>query len=154
VSHNGISAGSFAANKGVTNLLATTHPSQAQIYVVGDSSSYWSNSSTPNTSVTSTASGLASGQAMFVYAPLSTVTVSTTPACVAVIGISVTCSGVGTLAGGFIGYNTNVTATAITEDLGLLSLPLSTSLGVFRVQQYIECPAANTLPSPDPTSGC
>jgi hypothetical protein len=137
----------------VTNVLATTHPSQAQIYVVGDGSSYWSGSNTPDTAVTSTATGLVSGQAMFVYAPQSTVTVSSTPSCIAVIGISVTCTGAGTLSGAFIGFNLNVSATAITEDLGLLNYPLSSTLGPFRVQQYIECSPQSPLPA-DPASGC
>lgn len=147
-------AGSFYAGKGVTNLLATTHPSQAQIYVVGDPSSAWSSSSTPDTSFSSTATGLANGQAMFVYAPQSTVTVSSTPSCVAVIGISVTCSGVGTLSGAFVGYNLNASATTITEDLGLLNYPLSTTLGPYYVKQYIECPPQFPLNDANPASGC
>jgi hypothetical protein len=152
--HDGIKAGSFYAGKGVTNLLATTHPSQAQIYVVGDPSSAWSNSSTPDTSVTATATGLVSGQGMFVYAPQSTVTVTSTPSCVVVLGLSVTCSGAGTLAGALVGYNTNVSATAITEDLGLLNYPLSTTLGAYYVKQYIECPPQFPLDDSNPASGC
>lgn len=152
--HNGISAGSFSAAKGVTNLLASTHPSQAQVYVVGDASSYWSNSTTPDTSVTATASGLASGQGVFVYAPQSTVTVSSTPSCLAVIGISLTCTGVGTLSGAYVGYNLTATGTLISEDLGLLNYPLSTTLGPFYVKQYIECTPQYPLPTPDPSTGC
>jgi hypothetical protein len=90
---------------------------------------------------------------MFVYAPQSNVTVSALPACTHGL-LGTTCVGVGVLAGGFVGYNVTVSATVITQDLGLLSYPLSSSLGVWRVQQYIECTPKYPLPSPDPTSGC
>jgi hypothetical protein len=151
--HNGISAGSFTATRGVTNLLASTHPSQAQIYLVGDDPAHWSDSSTPDTSVTATAGGLANGQAAFVYAPQSTVTVSSTPACSVVFRVRVTCSGVGSLSGAYIGYDLNVSAASVAQDLGLLNYPLSNSLGPFHVKRYVECPAAYPLPSPA-TSGC
>jgi hypothetical protein len=137
VAHNGVSAGSFVASKGVGNALAATHPSQAQIYVVG-------NGTNGGTSVTMTANGLTLGQSAFVYAPTSNVTVDSSA-----LGL-----GIGTLAGGFVGYNVTVSATAITQDLGLLNYPLSTTLGPFHVQQYIECQPQYPLPSPDPTSGC
>jgi hypothetical protein len=138
-SHNGISAGSFVATAGVTNSLAATHPSQAQIYVVGSPVS----NGTPTTSVTITASGLASGEGAFVYAPTSSVTVSST----ALSGVG------GALAGAFIGYNLTAEASTISEDLGLLNYPLSSTLGPFYVQQYIECNPVSSMPAV-PTTGC
>jgi hypothetical protein len=136
------SAGNFYAAKGITNTLAATHPSQAQVYVVG-------NGSPDGTSVTSTANGLASGQGAFIYAPTSNVTVSALPSCVLTV-----CTGAGTLSGAVIGWDLTVSATTIAQDLGLLNYPLSSTLGPFRVKQYIECSPQYPLPSPDPTSGC
>jgi hypothetical protein len=129
--------GNFTAQKGAGNVLASTKPSQAQIYVVG-------NGTNDGTSVTMTESGLALGQAAFVYAPTSKVTV--TAAAVAGLG--------GTLAGGFIGWDLTVNATTITQDLGLLNYPLSSTVAQWHVKQYIECTPQYPLPSPDPTSGC
>jgi hypothetical protein len=141
-SHSGVNAGNFTASKGVTNVLAATHPSQAQVYVVG-------NGTPGGTTVTSTSIGLANGQGMFLYAPLSNATISAQPSCVLTI-----CTGVGVLAGAFVANNLTITATAITQDLGLLNYPLSGTLGPFHVKQYIECSPQYPLPSPDPTSGC
>ncbi len=143
VSHSGRSAlGSFTASKGITGiLLAATHPSQAQVYVVG-------NGTEDGTTVTSTATGLANGQAFFLYAPQSNATVSSTPSCVLTI-----CAGSGRWPGRSSANNLTVTATAITEDLGLLNYPLSTTLGPFYIKQYIECQPQYPLPTPDPSSG-
>jgi hypothetical protein len=135
--HNGITGGSFTANKGVGNLLAATHPSQGQIYVVG-------NGTNDGTSVTMTGSGLSLGQSAFVYAPSSNVTVDS----------STLGTGLGALAGAFVGYDVTVSASTISQDLGLLNYPLSNVLGPFYVKQYIECAPQYPLPSPDPTSGC
>lgn len=141
VAHNGVSAGSFTATKGVGNALASTHPSQGQIYVVGSPVS----GGTPNTSVTMTATSLLSfAQSAFVYAPQSTVSVDSSQAV----------TGLGTLAGTMVGYNLTVSASTISQDLGLLNYPLSSTLGPFYVKQYIECSSQYPLPSPDPTSGC
>jgi hypothetical protein len=135
------SLGSFVATQGVGNVLGVTHPSQAQVYVVGDG--------TGNDTVAySTGSSTLSSQDMFLYAPMSNVTVSGGQTCV--LG---TCVNAGTLAGAFVGYDVHASGTAITEDLGLLNYPLSSSLGPFYVKQYIECSPQYPLPS-DPTSGC
>jgi hypothetical protein len=134
--------GNLIATQGEGNILASTHPSQAQVYVAG-------NGTNNGTTAYSTGSTALSGQAMFLYAPTSNVTVTAGQTCV--LG---TCVVVGTLAGAFVGYDLNVSATAITEDLGLLNYPLSGTLGPFRVQQYIECTPQYPLPSPDPTTSC
>jgi hypothetical protein len=137
--------GNFIATQGVgwnalSGTLSSTHPSQAQIYVAG-------NGTNDGTTVYST--GMLGGQSMFLYAPTSNVTVTAGQTCV--LG---TCVVVGTLAGAFIGYDIDVSATVVTQDLGLLNYPLSTTLGPFHVQQYIECQPQYPLPSPDPTTGC
>jgi hypothetical protein len=136
--------GNLIATRGEGNLLAATHPSQAQVYLAG-------NGTNDGTSVYSTGSSGLSGQAMFVYAPSSNVTVTAGQTCV--LGGTV-CTTAGALSGAFVGYDLDVGATAITQDLGLLNYPLSSSLGPFYVKQYIECPPAYPLPSPDPTAGC
>lgn len=138
--------GNFIATKGaggnpIAGTLAATHPSQAQIYVVG-------NGTNDGTTVTATGNTGASGQAMFLYAPTSNVTVTAGTTCV--LG---TCVSTGTIAGAIIGYDLNVAATTVTQDLGLLNYPLSSSLGPFYVKQYVECTPQYPLPS-DPTSGC
>lgn len=143
--------GNFTATQGVgwsslSGTLSTTHPSQAQIYVAG-------NGTNDGTAVYSTGSTLLSGQSMFLYAPSSNVTVSAGEKCSTLLGQTL-CTTIGTLAGAFIGWDLTVSATAVTQDLGLLNYPLSTTLGPFYVKQYIECTPEYPLPSPDPTSGC
>lgn len=134
-------SGNFIATHGVGNVLGTTHPSQAQVYVVG-------NGTNDGTTAYSTGDTTLSSQDMFLYAPTSNVTVTGGQTCV--LG---TCVNTGTLAGAFIGYDVDASGTAITEDLGLLNYPLSSTLGPFYVKQYIECTPAYPLPT-DPTSGC
>jgi hypothetical protein len=134
--------GNFIATKGVNNVLGVAHPSQAQVYLVGDSTS-------GHTVAYTTGDSTLSSQAMFMYAPKSTVTVNGGQTCV--LG---TCVDAGTIAGAFIGYDVNASATAVTEDIGLLNYPLSGTLGPFYVKQYIECAPSYPLPTPDPTSGC
>jgi hypothetical protein len=134
--------GNFVATKGVGNVLGLTHPSQAQVYVTG-------NGTNNGTVAYSTGSTLLSSQDMFLYAPTSNVTVFGGQTCI--LG---TCVNTGTLAGAFIGYDLNVSGTAVVEDLGLLNYPLSSTLGPFYVKQYVECKPQYPLPSPDPTSGC
>jgi hypothetical protein len=139
--------GNFVATQGaggnpLAGTLAATHPSQAQIYVTG-------NGTNDGTTAYVTGSSLLSGQAMFLYAPTSNVTVTAGQTCV--LGV---CVNAGTIAGAIIGWDVDVSATAVTQDLGLLNYPLSGTLGPFRVKQYIECTPQYPLPSPDPTTGC
>jgi hypothetical protein len=133
--------GNFVATHGVGNVLGLTHPSQAQVYVVG-------NGTNDGTVAYSTGDSTLSSQDMFLYAPTSNVTVTGGQTCV--LG---TCVNSGTLSGAFIGYDVDASATAITEDLGLLNYPLSSTLGPFHVKQYVECSPAYPLPS-TATSGC
>jgi hypothetical protein len=111
------------------------------VYVVG-------NGVNDGTAAYSTGDSTLSSQDMFLYAPTSNVTVTGGQTCV--LG---TCVNSGTLSGAFIGYDVDASATAITEDLGLLNYPLSNTLGPFHVKQYVECPPAHPLPS-TATSGC
>jgi hypothetical protein len=134
--------GNFIATQGEGNVLGVTHPSQAQIYVAG-------NGANDGTTAYLTGSTTLSSQDLFLYAPTSNVTVTGGETCL--LG---TCVNTGTIAGAVIGYDVDVSATAIVEDLGLLNYPLSGVLGPFYVKQYIQCTPAYPLPSPDPTSGC
>lgn len=147
--------GSFIATQGVgwnalSGTLSSTHPSQAQIYVAGDGTN-------GDTYATLTGGASVSGQSMFLYAPTSTVKVTAGTSCKTGLlsGLSQTvCVTTGSLAGAFIGWDVSASGTAISQDLGLLNYPLSTTLGPFYVKQYIECQPQYPLPSPDPTSGC
>jgi type II secretory pathway pseudopilin PulG len=141
--------GNFVATHGVANLLGATHPSQAQVYVVGNGSN---DGTVAYATGDSSLFGSLGGEYMFLYAPTSNVTVTGGQSCVTVLGTN-TCVNAGTLSGAFIGYDVDASATAITEDLGLLNYPLSSTLGPFHVKQYIECSPAYPLPS-TATSGC
>jgi hypothetical protein len=139
--------GSFIATQGaggnpLAGTLAATHPSQDQIYVAG-------NGTNNGTTAYVTGSSLLSGQALFLYAPTSNVTVSAGLTCVLTV-----CVNAGTIAGAIVGYDVTVSGTAVTEDLGLLNYPLSSTLGPFRVQQYIECSPQYPLSTTDPANGC
>jgi hypothetical protein len=135
-------AGNFVATHGVGNVLGVTHPSQAQVYVVG-------NGTNDGTYAYTTGDTTLSSQDLFLYAPTSNVTVYGGQTCI--LG---TCVNTGTVAGSIIGYDVDVSGTAVASDLGLLNYPLSSTLGPFYVKQYIECTPQYPLPSPDPTSGC
>jgi hypothetical protein len=137
--------GNFVATHGVGNLLGATHPSQAQVYVVGNGTN---DGTVAYATGDSNLLGTLSGEYMFLYAPTSNVTVTGGQSCV--LG---TCVNAGTLSGAFIGYDVDASATAITEDLGLLNYPLSSTLGPFHVKQYVECSPVYPLPS-TATSGC
>lgn len=130
VAHNGISAGSFTASKGVGNVLSTLTPAQAQIYVVG-------NGTNNGTTVTSTA-GLGLGQAFFLYAPTSNVTVSSPVL----------------ITGTIVGYDVTASTILYTQSLGLNNYSLYSGIGAFHVQKYVECTPKYPLPAPDPTVGC
>lgn len=159
--------GNFVASQGVGNLLGALAPSRVQIVVLGDQKP---NNSTGNrngmTFVTSTASGVLNsfgGQAFFLWAPESTVTLSASVA----LGVG------GALAGSFTGYDMNLTAAVVTQDLGLFRYPLAnnigiplvsppgsssstqtqTQYGIFRITQTLECTPRYPPPA-IPTNGC
>jgi hypothetical protein len=119
-----VEAGSFYAGQGVGGYvggaLQTLSPTQVQIYLAGSGEA-------DKTKFTSTASGLA--QAFVLYAPQSEVNVSAS-----------------TFGGALIGYDTIVSATTYTQDLGLNNYPLSNSFGVFHVAGYTQC--SPSLPEP------
>lgn len=134
--------GNFVAPHGVSNVLSTAYPSRAQVYVVG-------NGTNDGTVAYATGDTTLSSEDMFLYAPTSNVTVSGGQTCVLT-----TCVNSGTLAGAFVGYDLTASGTAVTEDLGLLNDPLSSTLGTFYIKQYIECSAVTSLSSSDPAGGC
>ncbi|MDQ6811739.1 MAG: hypothetical protein M3Z95_07575 [Actinomycetota bacterium] len=45
-------------------------------------------------------------------------------------------------------------ANKINQDVEMANHPLAAGSGPFHGETYRECPIANPLPSPDPTSGC
>jgi hypothetical protein len=133
------SQGSFKVTPGISNLLSSTSslpldgvtgavdPSAVQIYVAGDPSQNGSltvgSSTTPNSTVTIGGSGISVEQAAVVYAPRSTVNISTT----------------GIFEGSAIGWNVNMEAAAIIEDLDLGNYPLSSVINTLQPAQTVEC---------------
>jgi hypothetical protein len=116
-------AGSFVALQGVGGLVggltSTLTPSQIQIYDVG-------NGTGDGTTVTSSGSV---ANAFFLYAPNSNVSVSSTVS----------------FAGTVIGYDVTMQTLVYTQDLGLNNYPLSSTLGIFHIAQYAQCPVPTSL---------
>jgi hypothetical protein len=132
---NGVAGkGNFTANtvlNGITNS-SLLDPRNLQIYVAGNCDSNGQNCTTPASTVTLNAGALSVGalnQSFFLYAPTSNVTV-TFPAVASTFE--------GTILGRDVTLNTSV-ATTITQDLRLNDMPLAAGIGVFSIQQYIEC---------------
>jgi Tfp pilus assembly protein PilX len=132
-SSNGLGSaqGNFATSVGVSNLvggvISLTGSSQFQIYVVG-------NGTANGTTVTI---GGALTESMFLYAPMSSVSVT---------GLA--------FEGNAIGYDVTMNAATLLENLAVNNYSLANSVGVFHVAHYTECTPVYPLPSPDPTSGC
>jgi hypothetical protein len=135
---SGNNQGNFTVTPGISNLLSSTSllpldgvsnvvdPSGFQVYVSGDvadNSMAVGGSSTPHTSVTIGGSGISVEQAMVVYAPRSTVNISTT----------------GIFEGSAIGWNVNLEAAAIIEDLDLGNYALSSVINALQPAQTVEC---------------
>jgi hypothetical protein len=135
------SQGNFVTSKALQNPLAgltgATGASGLQIYAVG-------NGTNDGTSVTVAGGSLNVIQSMIVYAPTSNVTISA--GCTLVV-----CAA---LEGSFIGYDTTINATLISQDLNLNNYPLYAGLGAFHVQKYVECKAIYPLDVTNPTNGC
>lgn len=128
--------GSFVAQQGIGGLVggvtSTITPSQVQVYVAGNGT---------NDGTVATSGPASAADAFFLYAPQSNVTVSS--------AIS--------FAGTVIGYDVTMNTILYTQDLGLNQYPLSSTLGTFHTQQYVQC--ANTLTaltgtSASDTAGC
>jgi hypothetical protein len=127
----GASQGSFNSTVGVSNLvggaISLTGSSLFQLYVVGNG--------TANATTVNIGGNLI--ESMFLYAPMSSVTLTAL-----------------TFEGNVIGNNVDLTATTILQNIGLNNYSLANNVGVFHVSQYSECTPVYPLPTPDPTSGC
>jgi hypothetical protein len=141
-------AGNFSASTVLNGLVNSSllDPRNLQIYVAGNCDSNGQNCTGPTSSVSLNAGGVVLGgvnQSFFLYAPKSTVNI-TFPALASTFE--------GSIIGQDVTLNTSV-ATVITQDLRLNDMPLASGVGVFGVQQYIECqpevPAAADVPNKD-----
>ena len=158
--------GDFNASQGLNNSLLglvdgltnTLDPSGLQIYVEGDGS--YDNATSVNVgdaatctlSVIVCVAASTPPEGMVVYAPTSSVNVST-KACVLVA----VCAG-STFSGAIVGDNVTVTATAITQDLDLGNYPIYSGANSYRLAEEIHCNGSltklgGTSVSAD-TSGC
>jgi hypothetical protein len=146
--------GNFNDVAGFSNGLLGTQgvlaASGMQVYDAGDGS--YDGATTVQIGPTST-SGLLSLSALtygaVVYAPTSAVTVNVPALCV------VLCTG-GVFDGSVIGYNTNVGALTVTQDLDIGNYPIYGGVNSFRPQQYVECSPVTSLTGTETTdtSGC
>lgn len=118
------------AISGVSTLLAS---SQVQLYVVGNGTG---NGTTVQ--IGPSGGGLSLLESMFIYAPQSTVNIGTT-----------------IFDGNVVGDNVNITATALTQNLGLDNYSLDNGVGVFHPIQYSSCsPKWPPSTTASPTVGC
>jgi hypothetical protein len=138
---------------GVTN---TLDPSGLQIYVEGDGS--YDNATSVTIGSSTQSSALTVGA--IIYAPTSSVNVTTSACSINLLGI---CTLVGTLAssggvfsGSIVGDNTSITAGVITQDLDIGNYPLYSGANAFRPVQYVQCPTSVTslTASSSDTNGC
>jgi Tfp pilus assembly protein PilX len=133
------SSGNLSLLGGLNSVNVT--PSQLQIYMVGNGS----NTPRSTASVTTTSLG-ALTPAFFLYAPDTDVTVRSLLFQGNVIGHDVT----------MIGCTALVclsAAQALTQDLNLANMPLSSSVGLFSRKQYIQCKASEPAAG-SPTADC
>jgi hypothetical protein len=141
-------AGNFSASTVLNGIVNSSllDPRNLQIYVAGNCDSNGQNCTSPTSTVTLNAGGLSIGglnQSFFLYAPKSTVAI-TFPTLASTFE--------GSIIGQDVTLNTSV-LTVITQDLRLNDMPLASGVGVFSVQQYIECqpevPTATDVPNKD-----
>jgi Tfp pilus assembly protein PilX len=162
--------GDFTASQGITNGLAGTvngvsgavDPSGFQVYVVGDGA--YDGNTTVNIGDSDTCTSMVLGvcksatapaEYAVVYAPTSTITLNTGTCVVGSLGA---CSlGVaGAFEGALSGYNVNITAAAISQDLDIANDPLYTGINAYRVTQYVQCDNSveNLAGAGTDTGGC
>ena len=165
--------GNFYASPGINNLLtgtinnvsSTVDPSGLQIYVQGDGS-YDNNTSVyigDGDTCTSfsllgvclTAVPTITTEGMVIYAPTSSVNVNLGQCLVGLLG-SCTLGTAGAFEGSVIGDNTQITATAITQDLDLGNYPLYDGTTLLQPVEYVQCDGSKTSLSgaTSDTSGC
>jgi hypothetical protein len=160
--------GDFNASQGFNNGLLglvdgvsnTLDPSGLQIYLEGDGS--YDNATSVSIGNTETCTSLnllgvclastAPPAGMIVYAPTSSVNVST-KSCL----LGLLCAG-STFSGSIVGDNVTVTATAITQDLDLGNYPIYSGANSYRVAEEVSCDNSVTslggTSVRDDTSGC
>jgi hypothetical protein len=136
-------------NNTITGPINGLNPSGLQIYNAGSGSVTVGGSVTASCSVGTSLLGISVClsvsvpiESMIVYAPSSTVSVSTAGciANVAILGTPlVSACNAGIFEGAVIGNNVTVSATAITQDLDIGNFPLYAGVNAFRVTQYIQC---------------
>ena len=132
-SSNGLGAGqgNFKSTVGVSNfvggVISLAGSSEFQIYVAGNG--------TANGTTVNIGGNLV--ESMFLYAPLSSVTMTAL-----------------TFEGNLIGNDVDLAAPTILQNIGLNNYSLANNVGVFHVAQYSECTPVYPLPEPDPTVGC
>jgi Tfp pilus assembly protein PilX len=165
--------GNFYASPGINNLLTgtinnvsnTVDPSGLQIYVAGDGS--YDNNTTVYvgdgdkcTSVSLLGVCLSAvpsitTEAMVIYAPTSSVNVNLGQCVVGLLG-SCTLGTAGAFIGSVIGDNTQVTATAITQDLDLGNYPLYSGTTLLQPVEYVQCDISKTTlgGATSDTGGC
>jgi Tfp pilus assembly protein PilX len=130
---NGVSGTSNPLSlQGKLNTVTTT-PSALQIYIAGNGTP-GGTTATVDATLTTTVT-----PAFFLYAPDTDVTMKVTIFEGNVIGHDVTFTG--------------TAATVLTQDLGLSNLPLSSSVGLFTRQQYVQCTGV-VPPILTPTANC
>lgn len=140
-------------NCGVVNLCGTVAPSGIQIYVVGDGNDATSvQIGTPPSNGTLVSTN-APSQGEVIYAPTSSVSM-TTATCVNVVVTQVCVPA--TFAGNIVGYDVNATALTFTQDLDLGNFPIYNGINVLVPTQYVECTPVTALTNNATTdlSGC
>ena len=132
------SEGNFVAAGGISNgvpglvdgISSTVDPSNFQVYVAGDTGDSLTvdKNCQPRTQVSIGASGLNVSQAFIVYAPRSNVSVTTNLI----------------FEGAVVGWNVQLTALAILQDLDLGNYPLSAVVNSYQPAQTISCAPSST----------
>jgi hypothetical protein len=169
----GGTVGNFYASPGINNLLtgtvnnvaATVDPSALQIYVQGDGS-YDNNTqvyigdgdtctSKSILDVCLTALPSIATEGMVIYAPTSSVNVNLGQCVVGVLGACAVGTA-GAFEGSAIGDNTQITATAITQDLDIGNYPLYSGTSLLHPVEYVQCGGSTTslADSGTDTAGC
>jgi hypothetical protein len=132
------SEGNFSVPGGINNSLGglvngltnVVDPSNFQIYAVGDPGDVLTVNSNcqPRTAVTIGGSNVNLTQAFVLYAPRSNTSVATTLA----------------YEGSVVGWNVNLTALVILQDLNLGNYPLSSVVNSYQTAQTVSCSSTNT----------
>ena len=143
---NGSDCGGSSGNLSLLGNLNTVNvtPSQLQIYMTG-------NGTPGGTTATINTSLLSGTPAFFLYAPDTDVTMTYTLFQGNIIGHDVSMQGYCVTLFGICLVPS--VANALTQDLGLFNMPLSSSVGLFTRKQYVQCTGIEP-PATNPTKDC